>query len=93
MELVRGGPGSGGPARPRTRSGGPGGRESVPDPGYPRPVATANPRELPTAVPDGERILTWRDVYDLPELPHAWPWSAPGHRGGVRLRHLPPAWT
>lgn len=24
---------------------------------------------LPTAVPDGERILTWRQVYDLPELP------------------------
>jgi dihydrolipoamide dehydrogenase len=27
------------------------------------------PRTLPTAVPDGERILSWRDVYDLPELP------------------------
>jgi dihydrolipoamide dehydrogenase len=24
---------------------------------------------LPTAVPDGERIFTWRQVYDLPELP------------------------
>ena len=33
-------------------------------------IATgANPRVLPSAVPDGERILTWRDVYDLPELP------------------------
>jgi NAD(P)H dehydrogenase (quinone) len=33
-------------------------------------VATgATPRMLPTAVPDGERILTWRQVYDLPELP------------------------
>ncbi len=33
-------------------------------------IATgATPRVLPTAVPDGERILTWRDVYDLPELP------------------------
>ncbi|MFY1675210.1 NAD(P)H-quinone dehydrogenase [Plantactinospora sp. WMMB334] len=33
-------------------------------------VATgANPRVLPSAVPDGERILTWRQVYDLPELP------------------------
>ncbi|MEU4714550.1 NAD(P)H-quinone dehydrogenase [Micromonospora purpureochromogenes] len=33
-------------------------------------VATgATPRQLPTAVPDGERILTWRQVYDLPELP------------------------
>ncbi len=27
------------------------------------------PRILPTAVPDGERILSWRDVYDLTELP------------------------
>ncbi|MET7749846.1 NAD(P)H-quinone dehydrogenase [Micromonospora sp. NPDC005367] len=33
-------------------------------------VATgATPRQLPTALPDGERILTWRQVYDLPELP------------------------
>ncbi|MFV2017190.1 NAD(P)H-quinone dehydrogenase [Micromonospora sp. LOL_023] len=33
-------------------------------------VATGStPRMLPTAVPDGERILTWRQVYDLPELP------------------------
>ncbi len=29
----------------------------------------ANPRILPDAVPDGERILTWRQVYDLDELP------------------------
>jgi pyruvate/2-oxoglutarate dehydrogenase complex dihydrolipoamide dehydrogenase (E3) component len=27
------------------------------------------PRTLPTAVPDGERILSWRDVYELDELP------------------------
>jgi len=33
-------------------------------------VATgATPRILPLAQPDGERILTWRQVYDLPELP------------------------
>ncbi len=33
-------------------------------------VATgATPRILPSAEPDGERILTWRDLYDLPELP------------------------
>ncbi|MEV0328463.1 NAD(P)H-quinone dehydrogenase [Micromonospora echinospora] len=33
-------------------------------------IATgATPRQLPTAVPDGERILTWRQVYDLPDLP------------------------
>jgi dihydrolipoamide dehydrogenase len=29
----------------------------------------ATPRVLPTAVPDGERILDWRHVYDLPALP------------------------
>jgi dihydrolipoamide dehydrogenase len=33
-------------------------------------IATgATPRVLPDAPPDGERILTWRQVYDLPELP------------------------
>jgi dihydrolipoamide dehydrogenase len=29
----------------------------------------ARPRELPTAVPDGERILTWQQVYDLKSVP------------------------
>jgi dihydrolipoamide dehydrogenase len=33
-------------------------------------VATgAAPRTLPTAQPDGERILTWEQVYDLDEIP------------------------
>ncbi|WP_432835033.1 NAD(P)H-quinone dehydrogenase [Dactylosporangium sp. CA-092794] len=33
-------------------------------------IATgATPRVLPTAVPDAERILDWRQVYDLPKLP------------------------
>ncbi|MYS19945.1 dihydrolipoamide dehydrogenase [Streptomyces sp. DvalAA-14] len=33
-------------------------------------VATgARPRELEDALPDGERILTWTQVYDLDELP------------------------
>ncbi|MCV7154590.1 NAD(P)H-quinone dehydrogenase [Mycolicibacterium pyrenivorans] len=33
-------------------------------------IATgASPRVLPNAVPDGERILTWRHLYDLSELP------------------------
>ena len=33
-------------------------------------VATgAHPRVLPEAAPDGERILNWQQVYDLPELP------------------------
>lgn len=29
----------------------------------------ARPRELPTARPDGQRILTWQQLYDLRELP------------------------
>ena len=33
-------------------------------------VATgATPRILPSAVPDGERILTWQQIYSLTELP------------------------
>ncbi|MEN0130307.1 MAG: NAD(P)H-quinone dehydrogenase [Brevundimonas sp.] len=33
-------------------------------------IATgATPRELPTARPDGERILTWTQLYDLTSLP------------------------
>ncbi|EWT00123.1 flavoprotein disulfide reductase [Intrasporangium oryzae NRRL B-24470] len=33
-------------------------------------VATgATPRVMPTAVPDGERILTWQQIYALDELP------------------------
>ncbi|HEX5968149.1 MAG TPA: NAD(P)H-quinone dehydrogenase [Intrasporangium sp.] len=33
-------------------------------------VATgATPRVLPSAVPDGERILTWQQIYSLTELP------------------------
>ncbi|MFT4288885.1 NAD(P)H-quinone dehydrogenase [Nocardioides sp.] len=33
-------------------------------------VATgATPRTLPSAMPDGERILTWEQVYDLAEIP------------------------
>jgi dihydrolipoamide dehydrogenase len=29
----------------------------------------ARPRTLPDAMPDGERILTWKQLYDLAELP------------------------
>src|SRR5215469_9238493 len=33
-------------------------------------IATgAEPRVLPGAEPDGDRILTWRQLYELPELP------------------------
>src|SRR5699024_12672737 len=38
----------------------------------PAPVLIATggtPRVWPGAVPDGERILDWRQLYDLPELP------------------------
>ncbi len=29
----------------------------------------ARPRVMPEALPDGERILTWEQVYDLPDVP------------------------
>jgi dihydrolipoamide dehydrogenase len=33
-------------------------------------IATgAHPREIPDALPDGERILNWKQLYDLEELP------------------------
>ena len=33
-------------------------------------VATgAHPRELPTAVPDGERILSWTQAYNITDVP------------------------
>ncbi|HLS48895.1 MAG TPA: NAD(P)H-quinone dehydrogenase [Actinomycetaceae bacterium] len=33
-------------------------------------IATgATPRELPDAAPDGERILTWKQMYDIGEMP------------------------
>ncbi len=47
------------------------------------------PRTLPTAVPDGERILSWRDVYELKELPRApGRHRLRGHRCRVRQRLL-----
>lgn len=47
------------------------------EPGSPRRLAAttvliatgATPRTLPGSLPDGRRILTWRQLYDLPELP------------------------
>jgi pyruvate/2-oxoglutarate dehydrogenase complex dihydrolipoamide dehydrogenase (E3) component len=32
-------------------------------------AAGAHPRDLPGTVPDGERLLTCRQIYDLPDLP------------------------
>ncbi|HEX2320250.1 MAG TPA: NAD(P)H-quinone dehydrogenase [Streptosporangiaceae bacterium] len=32
-------------------------------------AAGAHPRDMPGAMPDGERLLTCRQIYDLPELP------------------------
>jgi dihydrolipoamide dehydrogenase len=32
-------------------------------------AAGAHPRDLPGAMPDGERLLTCRQIYDLPDLP------------------------
>ena len=51
-------------------------------------VATgASPRVVPGAEPDGERILSWRQVYDLPELPDRLVVVGLGrHRRGVRQR-------
>ena len=47
----------------------------------------ASPRVLPTAMPDGERILTWTQLYDLPADPRA-PHRRRlrRHRRRVRLR-------
>ena len=59
------------------------GHGAAPRQGHRRPTATvgvlkadvvliatgASPRVLPDAVPDGERILNWRQLYDLTELP------------------------
>ncbi len=41
-------------------------------------IATgARPRVLPNAMPDGERILNWRQLYDLPTCPRIWSSSGP----------------
>ena len=69
-------------------------------------VATgAHPRELPEAQPDGERILTWTQLYGLTELPErlivvgsgvtgaefASAYDALGCRGGAGLLPRPGA--
>jgi dihydrolipoamide dehydrogenase len=46
-----------------------GGNEYAVDAGTVLIATGATPRVLSSAVPDGERILDWRQVYDLDELP------------------------
>ncbi|GAA3548352.1 NAD(P)H-quinone dehydrogenase [Nocardioides daeguensis] len=47
----------------------PDGTETTYDAGAVLLATGASPRTLPSAVPDGERILTWEQVYDLDEMP------------------------
>ncbi|QIG44096.1 NAD(P)H-quinone dehydrogenase [Nocardioides anomalus] len=47
----------------------PGGREEIVRADAVLLATGAAPRTLPTAQPDGERILTWEQVYDLTEVP------------------------
>ncbi|MGA7688862.1 MAG: NAD(P)H-quinone dehydrogenase [Jiangellales bacterium] len=47
----------------------PGGRSEVVDADVVLVATGAHPRELSSATPDGERILSWTQVYDLEELP------------------------
>ncbi|WP_292975178.1 NAD(P)H-quinone dehydrogenase [Mycobacterium sp.] len=53
----------------RVQATGPDGATSVYDADVVLIATGASPRELPTARPDGERILTWRQLYDLQALP------------------------
>ena len=48
---------------------GDGGLEEVVDADVVLVATGAHPRVVPGAEPDGERILDWRQIYDLPELP------------------------
>ena len=48
---------------------GPDGRTTVIESDVTLIATGARPRVLPEAIPDGERILTWEQVYDLPEVP------------------------
>jgi dihydrolipoamide dehydrogenase len=65
-ELVDAAPGL---ASHRIRATAPDGSTSTHDTDVVLIATGASPRELPTARPDGERILTWRQLYDLQALP------------------------
>ena len=57
-------------------------------------VATgATPRVMPTAQPDGERILTWQQIYSLKELPEKLVVSVPTSRSSPRATACCPART
>ncbi len=58
-----------GMARHRVQVSCPDGRQQVLDADVVLIATGATPRVLPGAVPDGERILDWRQLYDLTELP------------------------
>ncbi|MDD4868640.1 MAG: NAD(P)H-quinone dehydrogenase, partial [Mycobacterium sp.] len=56
-------------ARHRIKATRPDGGTSVHDADVVLIATGASPRVLPSAQPDGERILTWRQLYDLQALP------------------------
>lgn len=58
-----------GMAQHRVRVSTPSGQEGVLKADVVLIATGASPRVLPGAVPDGERILNWRQLYDLTELP------------------------
>ncbi len=58
-----------GMAQHRVKVTEPGGAEQVLDADVVLIATGASPRVLPDACPDGERILTWRQLYDLSDLP------------------------
>lgn len=53
-------------------------------------IATGgHPREIPDAMPDGERILNWTQVYDLDELPEELIVVGSGVTGAEFARRVP----
>jgi pyruvate/2-oxoglutarate dehydrogenase complex dihydrolipoamide dehydrogenase (E3) component len=58
-----------GMARHRVRAASPDGSTCVLDADVVLIATGASPRILPGAIPDGDRILTWRQLYDLDQLP------------------------
>jgi pyruvate/2-oxoglutarate dehydrogenase complex dihydrolipoamide dehydrogenase (E3) component len=62
-------PASGGQGAPRVLVSLPDGSEQAFEADAVLIATGASPRTLPTAEPDGERILTWEQVYDLTEVP------------------------